>query len=213
MYKDCFGPFILLEGAEQAESNLMSEQNIFDTSGDTVQLKRHTFLKQIDPPQTTFFYVRRDGSIFSCGEQEASYVDMFYKTFGNGLWGVSDGSTYANLMLKARDWQNEQLKELEVKKRRSKVRIRMLERKARLTKKEESELEGLYDLEDNYDTFVDKVMEQVRQFQREAWEAEKMAAKGNFKKPSKRNRIIVADLGEQSEDDGLDDIVKTKIRA
>lgn len=50
----------------------------------------------IEKPHKTFFYQRKDGSIFACSEKEASQMDKFYEQVG-----VSDGVAYVEVLASA----------------------------------------------------------------------------------------------------------------
>ncbi|MCL5667327.1 MAG: hypothetical protein M1383_06180 [Patescibacteria group bacterium] len=161
----------------------MAKQGIFDTSSDTHQLvHKKLVLGKIDDPQPVFFYQRRDGSVFSCGEDEAFTVHEFYITYG-GFVGRSDGRTSHEALLKLKEWQDGEIGKLHLKLRGAKSKIRRLERKNKLTKKEEAELDELYDLDENFDEHVEKIVDKVKAGISEAWKAELKAARGNFIPP------------------------------
>jgi len=174
-------------------------KGILDTSRDTHQLvQKKLSLGKIDDPQPVYFYQRRDGSIFSCHENEAWTVHEFYMTYG-GFVGRGEGKIYHNELLKLKEWQDQEMGKLQLKLRGAKSKIRRLERKAELTKKEEKELDELYDLEENFDEHLEKIMVKVKQGITEAWKAELKSARGNFIAPSDQS---VVGNGERVGSDG-----------
>jgi len=151
-----------------------------DTSNDTHKLiERPLLLGKIDDPIPVFFYQRRDGSIFSCHENEAWTVHEFYTLFGVFL-GRGDGKTYHAELMRLKQVQDEKVKKLSFTLRQSKAKIRRLERKDKLTKAEEKELEYLYDLDENFDEHLNAVLDEVKSGISKAWEMELENAKGKM---------------------------------
>lgn len=160
-----------------------------DTSNDSHKLvDKPLLLGKIDDPVPVFFYQRREGSIFSCHENEAWTVHNFYTMFGLFI-GRGDGKVYHAELVKLKAWQDEQIKKLHMTLRQSKAKIRRLERKAKLTKKEEKELDDLYDLEENFNDHVDKVIDQVKSGISNAWQMELENARGKMIGPRDQSFI------------------------
>lgn len=136
-------------------------------------------LAKIDPPKRVFFYQRRDGSIFSCHQTEAWNVHMFYMTYG-GFVGSSDGNAYRNVLIEACKVQDEALLILDRKRREAEMKLKRLERKRTLTKKEEKEMDEFLDIQENYEEKLDAILLESRNAITRAWNAELEVARGNF---------------------------------
>ena len=119
----------------------------------------------VDPPQPNFYYIKNNGEVFVCAEQEAATINHQLKQYG-----VSDGSVYYLAIMKIKENLDKAYQMIEDWERQ------LLET---ADEKEQSRLRGLINQKNN------DIVVKVPKFIKEAQALDRESAKGKFRQPRK----------------------------